>query len=289
MLDIDHNLVIGKTRCDALDGKVFTKAGEDVAKILRAWLSDGEVPVAPVAAAVPVAPPSEPKSDHAATNGAPAVVNQEMADICQSFCARILDASAERHGRDSLGGQGAASRSVSRRVQEMFQSPIPRTQPEARRGCAVSQWEKPTASSLERCNGCPTSCAIPIRVSWTSEHARRGSELHGYIEAVLEGHRTREDALAIVPAEWRETAARLDWDALLAGYDRSTIHMESSYAIDTGTGEIRFLGRSLGRKYPTTNDAEIVGTSDIGGNGTDDIPITTDVKTGQPTTSCREN
>ncbi|MGK3981210.1 AAA family ATPase [Sorangium sp. So ce118] len=41
MLDIDHNLVIGKTRCDELDGKVFNKPGRDVAEILKRWLSDG--------------------------------------------------------------------------------------------------------------------------------------------------------------------------------------------------------------------------------------------------------
>ncbi len=48
MLDIEHNLVIGKTRCDEIDGKVFHKPGKDVADILRAWLSDG-APAAPEA------------------------------------------------------------------------------------------------------------------------------------------------------------------------------------------------------------------------------------------------
>lgn len=66
MLDVEHNLVIGKTRCDALDGKVFTKPGEDIAKILRAWLSDGAVPVvvppASEPAPAPTPPPSAPES-----------------------------------------------------------------------------------------------------------------------------------------------------------------------------------------------------------------------------------
>lgn len=39
MLDIEHNLVIGKTRCQALDGRVFHKAGRDVAGIIREWLT----------------------------------------------------------------------------------------------------------------------------------------------------------------------------------------------------------------------------------------------------------
>lgn len=52
MLDTDHNLVIGKTRCPGLDGKVFNRPGKDIADILKAWLTDG-VPVV-TAAASPV-------------------------------------------------------------------------------------------------------------------------------------------------------------------------------------------------------------------------------------------
>ncbi len=45
-MDQEHFLTIGKTRCEALDGKRFHKPGDDVAKILRAWLTDG-VPMTP--------------------------------------------------------------------------------------------------------------------------------------------------------------------------------------------------------------------------------------------------
>lgn len=41
-LDQSNNLIIGKTRCSALLGKVFSKAGREVAETLIAWLSDGE-------------------------------------------------------------------------------------------------------------------------------------------------------------------------------------------------------------------------------------------------------
>jgi KaiC/GvpD/RAD55 family RecA-like ATPase len=47
MLDLEHNLVIGKTRCEALDGRLFAKPGKDVADILHAWLSDGAEAPAP--------------------------------------------------------------------------------------------------------------------------------------------------------------------------------------------------------------------------------------------------
>lgn len=41
LLDIDHNLAIGKTRCDTIDGKVFPKPGKQLAEFLKAWLGSG--------------------------------------------------------------------------------------------------------------------------------------------------------------------------------------------------------------------------------------------------------
>jgi hypothetical protein len=41
MLNLDHDLVIGKTRCEGLDGRVFHKPGREFAEVLRAWLNDG--------------------------------------------------------------------------------------------------------------------------------------------------------------------------------------------------------------------------------------------------------
>lgn len=50
-LEIENNdLIVGKTRCDELHGKVFRKAGKDVADILLGWLNDGtEKAAAPAA------------------------------------------------------------------------------------------------------------------------------------------------------------------------------------------------------------------------------------------------
>lgn len=42
-LDDEHNLVVHKTRCAALDRLVVQHAGEEVGQRLRAWLSDGAV------------------------------------------------------------------------------------------------------------------------------------------------------------------------------------------------------------------------------------------------------
>lgn len=47
-MDIENNMVITKTRCPALNGRVFAKPGEDVASILSIWLQgNGHEPPSP--------------------------------------------------------------------------------------------------------------------------------------------------------------------------------------------------------------------------------------------------
>lgn len=48
MLDMEHNFIVGKTRCESIDGKVFKKPGKELADHLLAWLTDG-APVSPKA------------------------------------------------------------------------------------------------------------------------------------------------------------------------------------------------------------------------------------------------
>lgn len=40
-LDLDNHMIVGKTRCPALKGRMFHQAGQDVAEILSGWLTDG--------------------------------------------------------------------------------------------------------------------------------------------------------------------------------------------------------------------------------------------------------
>jgi hypothetical protein len=47
-MDLDNNFMVSKTRCPQLTGAVINKAGEDLADILKGWLSDGApAPVTP--------------------------------------------------------------------------------------------------------------------------------------------------------------------------------------------------------------------------------------------------
>jgi AAA domain len=47
-IDQEHNFIVSKTRCKALDGYVEKNAGEEVAQKLLAWLTDGAKVVNPV-------------------------------------------------------------------------------------------------------------------------------------------------------------------------------------------------------------------------------------------------
>jgi adenylate kinase family enzyme len=48
-IDQEHNFIVSKTRCHALDGFITKKAGEEVAEKLKAWLSDGAPRIDPLA------------------------------------------------------------------------------------------------------------------------------------------------------------------------------------------------------------------------------------------------
>ena len=58
-MDLDHNFVITKSRCEALANRVVAKPGEELAKAIMSWLSDGEEPQ-PVGKPVPQ--PTQPSA-----------------------------------------------------------------------------------------------------------------------------------------------------------------------------------------------------------------------------------
>jgi hypothetical protein len=76
MLNMEHQLVIGKNRCDGLDGKIFDKPGKNVADIIKAWLDDG----------APAAPPPPPTDWQALKSQALSDLQAiESLDLLKSF------------------------------------------------------------------------------------------------------------------------------------------------------------------------------------------------------------
>jgi hypothetical protein len=69
-LNQENDLIISKTRCPELSGKIYAKAGADVASVLTAWLSDGApAPVAPAPSQQPAATTVAPPAPKANGNG----------------------------------------------------------------------------------------------------------------------------------------------------------------------------------------------------------------------------
>jgi hypothetical protein len=66
-LTLDHDFIISKTRCRALDGQVINKPGGQLAATLKAWLTDGATAAgAPAAEVRQSAPPPRPTQQAAA-------------------------------------------------------------------------------------------------------------------------------------------------------------------------------------------------------------------------------
>jgi hypothetical protein len=66
-LDVEHNLMISKTRCSALDGAVINKPGRELAETLLSWLGEG----APVAAEQPQPKPAQTSREAQTGGGRP--------------------------------------------------------------------------------------------------------------------------------------------------------------------------------------------------------------------------
>jgi len=142
-----------------------------------------------------------------------------------------------------------------------------------------------TASGLERAMACPASTALPA-IHESSDYAERGSAIGRFVRGVL-GGLSVDRALVDVRPEWRETCLQLEWPKIVGGLH--DVRGEMAYAILTPTMEVRELGSNLGRNYPKLPDSWVFGTNDVEGTGFDDVPVVTDLKSGQEVTEAKAN
>lgn len=77
-LDYDHNFVVTKTRCAAIDNLVVNKAGDNVSTILLNWLNSGEAVASPA--------PAEPSQPAPAK---PAGIPTEAADFLEYVNGKV--------------------------------------------------------------------------------------------------------------------------------------------------------------------------------------------------------
>lgn len=131
---------------------------------------------------------------------------------------------------------------------------------------------RPTFSTLERTARCPGHLALP-HVYSSGPAAERGTAIHDYLEAVQNGA-DPEEALELVPDEYRALCAAIDLDRLPKG-----LAAEVAFAYDFVTGKAREFGRGVKRKYEGLGPTEIAGTVDVLGVSEDAVYVG-DYKTG---------
>ena len=123
-LDVDHNATVSKTRCSELADRFFRKPGEEVAKLLLDWLSDGAAeppgkapaPEAVAPASVPVACASCGEPILAGTDGKGVAFTAEkmvqvskkgyQQPLCYACFRRVKD--GEKIVNDRLNGKDEA-------------------------------------------------------------------------------------------------------------------------------------------------------------------------------------
>jgi hypothetical protein len=87
-MDTEHRMIIQKTRCPDLDGKVFVKPGPDVAEIYRRWLLEGapaEEPAAEGPQRLRIERPASPPATPAQPSDAAEKVKAAQRSIVQNF------------------------------------------------------------------------------------------------------------------------------------------------------------------------------------------------------------
>lgn len=107
-MDINHSLVITKTRINALDGVVVSKPDKDIAVTILGWLHGETRPepaaTAPEAATPDTRPPAEQYAEHAAqTNGAKPPTEPPAEGITPAQTKAIRAVLTQAFGKDRLG------------------------------------------------------------------------------------------------------------------------------------------------------------------------------------------
>lgn len=154
-----------------------------------------------------------------------------------------------------------------------------------------------SASASERTMACPAWLALP-RVERSNDSSERGTQIHGYIRAVLEGANPGH-ALDSVSPEHRAVCVMIDWRAL-GGDLLAPLETEGAYAVDVRARSARFLGSNIGRGYEAAAKAtgaplgpwEVPGSLDICGRRRDrpETIVVIDTKTGfRDVTPAEEN
>lgn len=93
--DMDHNVIVGKTRCAAIDGKVYRKPRYEIAETLLAWRNSGS--------SAPAQAPLSPAAPPASVAATGPTVKQLYATACELVGEDRVKAALKAGGYTSLG------------------------------------------------------------------------------------------------------------------------------------------------------------------------------------------
>jgi hypothetical protein len=130
----------------------------------------------------------------------------------------------------------------------------------------------PSGSSLGRAFACGASMTLP-RADSISDAGTAGTVKHEFL-ANLQGM-GRDDALALVPEEFREACEVIDLSVLPVGAEWTA---ELAVVYDFEKHAARIVGHNIGRNYGALRPTEIPMTIDLLGRA--DVPMVIDHKTG---------
>jgi hypothetical protein len=131
----------------------------------------------------------------------------------------------------------------------------------------------PSGSRLQRAFACPSSAVLPQFES-VGEEAWKGTVKHEFFANLQ--RMDRDEALALVPEEYREACEMVDVSCFPIGAEWLP---EVALAYDVVTGKVRHIGNDIGRNYGPLAETEIPMTLDLVGRG--GVPMVIDYKTGR--------
>lgn len=95
-LDQDHNLIISKSRCAAIDNKLFPKPGAEFAAILNEWLGGAEAPAPQPKPSVTPAPAPNPTPDPVVSQEFNFVPSEALAKAKAALRKRLASLNAQK-------------------------------------------------------------------------------------------------------------------------------------------------------------------------------------------------
>lgn len=138
-----------------------------------------------------------------------------------------------------------------------------------------------SGSQLDRIAACAASAVLPGAFEEAGFGAVRGSEIHAFLyEAWRHG---RDSALFATPEKFREFCAAIDLDALKQ-YLTPTAVGEAAFIYNAISGETRYIGENIGRKYGELAPGDFPFSTDFYDEQDDEV-VDLDVKTGRNETA----